>query len=327
MKILLVDVDSKIPNLALMKLSNHYKTKGDTVNLTKVGLGYYPSKSKKEIIVDATGYDKVLVSIIFHTNKKMVKIINCTDIEFGGVGYSLQKNLDPAIESLEPDYTIYPDNDTSYGFITRGCIRNCPFCVVPKKEGMIKLNDTISNIVKHKKVKFLDNNILAYKDHIKVFKELKEKKIKFQFNQGLDIRLLTDEISKLLSECKTQGDIFFAFDDIRLLSLVKTKYAMFRQYNAAWKAKFFIYCNKDMPLNEVIPRITWCKDNEALPYLMRDINCWTSENKRFYCDLAAWCNQPSIFKKYTFPDFMEARIKDKKIVKKHIGLYEANYEE
>jgi hypothetical protein len=56
MNILLVDVDSKIPNLALMKLSAWHKAKGNQVVLQKLGISGYPGK-KKPVTVDTTGYD------------------------------------------------------------------------------------------------------------------------------------------------------------------------------------------------------------------------------------------------------------------------------
>ena len=117
------------------------------------------------------------------------------------------------IEKLAPDYSVYPDNDTSYGFITRGCIRNCGFCYVPKKEGNIKKVCDIDQIVRHKKVEFLDNNILAYPTHKVILQELIDKKIKCSLNQGLDIRLIDRENSTLLSKLRYMGCYIFAFDD------------------------------------------------------------------------------------------------------------------
>ncbi len=66
-----------------------------------------------------------------------------------------------------------------------------------------------------------------------------------------------------------------------------------------------------MPIQDTVKRIKWCKQNKVLPYLMRDKNCWASKNKEFYNNLAAYCNQPSIFKKMDFnKDFIEKRTKN-----------------
>jgi len=321
-KILLVDVDSKIPNMALMKLSTYYKSKGYQVDLKKLNYSYYP-KERNVALIDGTDYDKVFISIIFRLNKNVVRVIGCNDITFGGVGYSLDNKLNQEIEDLQLDYSIYPENDTSYGFITRGCIRNCYFCVVPKKEGMIHQVNNIDNIVKHKKVKFLDNNILAFKNHIEILKELKAKNIKCQFNQGLDIRLVTEENAKLLSELNYLGEYYFAFDSIKDKAIIEFKLGILRKYiKKDWKIKMFLYCHPDMDIKEeVVFRVNWCKENKILPYFMRDESCWDSKHREFYIDLASYCNQVSLFKKMEFKDYIVRRTKNKERQQNSIKLY------
>ena len=319
-KILLIDADSSIPNLALMKISTYHKCKNDDVNFVRLNLSYYPHKKYKTI--DAKDYDVVYVSIIFTTNKDKVNVINCDNINYGGTGFNIIKKLPECMERQELDYSIYPDNDTSYGFITRGCIRNCYFCFVPKKEGKLYKENNWEDIVKHKKVKFMDNNFLAYSEHKQVLSELRDNKIKFQFNQGLDARLLDDENSKLLSECNYMGEYFFAFDDVRNEKIISEKITLFKKYvQKDWKIKLFIYCHPDMNIqNDVLYRIKWCKDRKILPYFMRDISCWDSDNRDLYIDLAAYCNQPSLFKKLTFEEFIYKRTKNKERINDDLKL-------
>ena len=50
MKILLVDVDSKIPNLALMKISTYHKNQNDTVDIIRLNFDGYPTKKKMKIV-------------------------------------------------------------------------------------------------------------------------------------------------------------------------------------------------------------------------------------------------------------------------------------
>lgn len=319
--ILLVDVDSKIPNLALMKISNHYKEYGYEVELQRLNYSYYP-KERNCVIINADIYEKVFVSVIFPINKKVVKVLNCDDVHFGGSGYNLDVELDPIIDFSDEDYSLYDEKETSYGFLTRGCIRNCAFCFVPKKEGKLRKYRDVKDIVKHKKAKFMDNNILAYDKADKILQELVDMKLKCQFNQGLDIRLLTEKKSELLSKMNYWGEYFFAFDDIRYEKIIQEKYDLFRKHVPKdWKVKFFIYCNANMPIKDVVYRVNWCKENKALPYLMRDINCWESQNKEFYIDLCAYCNQPSIFKKMTFEEFMEKRTNNLLRRKESINKY------
>jgi len=307
LKILLVDVDSKIPNLALMKISTYHKGFNNDVDIIKLGFDGYPTH-KKEKIVDATDYDRVYASCIFTVNKDYFKIINCDYIKIGGTGVDLNYNLPDFVDSLEEDYSLYPENNDSYGFITRGCIRNCYFCFVPKKEGKLVEYRNWQNITKHKNTYFLDNNFLAYNNHKKVLQELVDNKIHFQFNQGLDIRLIDEENAKLFSETKYIGEFIFAFDDIKYEKMVEKGLNIFKKYNERdWNTKFFVYCHPDMPLHDIIYRIEWLRNHKALPYIMRDKACWESENNEFYVDLAAYCNQPNIFKKMDWKEFLNKR--------------------
>lgn len=204
MKILLVNVDSRW-NMAIRKMYNYYRKEHD-VEMVDLKFSGYPHKRTK--VIDGTGYDKVFVSNIFDINKDRVSIINCPDVQFGGIGSNNPHlQLPCEIEMTDPFY--YPDEDTSYGFITRGCIRNCWFCKVPKFEGKLKEYNTVESVVKHKKVKFLDNNILAYPDHMKVFQWLLDHPdIKCEFNQGLDFRLVNDENLDALSRLNYMGKHF-----------------------------------------------------------------------------------------------------------------------
>ena len=172
MKILLVNVDSRW-NTAIRKMFNYYKQKHEA-EMIDLGFSGYPHKRTK--IIDGAGYDKVFVSNIFDINKDRVTVKNCVDVQFGGIGSNNPHlQLPWEIEMTDPFY--YPDEDTSYGFITRGCIRNCWFCKVPKYEGKLKEYNTVESIVKHKKVKFLDNkdfliDYTAYCNQAGMFKNL-----------------------------------------------------------------------------------------------------------------------------------------------------------
>ena len=120
MNIGLLAVDSNYPNLALMKLSAAHKANGDNVDW------YNPFDT----------YDIVYLSKIFSfTNDYQYPIVNAQLVKRGGTGYDYTTTLPVEIDSLQPDYSLYPsiDNRTAYGFLTRGCIRHCKWCIVPKK--------------------------------------------------------------------------------------------------------------------------------------------------------------------------------------------------
>lgn len=283
----------------------NYFSKLHEVDMIDLNLDGYPNRKIEK--VDATRYDKVYVSNIFEINQDRFKIIGCSDVVYGGIGsINPLLKLEPEIENTDPFY--HDHEDTSYGFITRGCIRNCWFCKVPKYEGKLQVYNKIEDIVKHKKVKFLDNNILAYDKHMEAFNYLIDRNVRCEFNQGLDFRLITEENAEALSKLNYMGEYIFAFDDAKYEPLLEKKLEIIKKYiPKQWKLKFYIYQSKDMQISELIRRVEWCREKKCLPYVMRDINCWEAEEKNFYIDYAAYCNQPSFFKKMNFEDFLIKR--------------------
>jgi len=125
------------------------------------------------------------------------------------------------IEDLVPDYNILDQIDYSYSVIdayflyaSRGCIRKCKFCGVPKLEGPQRDSGSITDIVQNIEALYgtkrdmilMDNNVVAssrYKEIINEIVDLgfeKDARIKnstgklvqrrVDFNQGIDARIL-----------------------------------------------------------------------------------------------------------------------------------------
>jgi len=328
-KILLVDVDSSIPNLALMKLSSYYKQKGYEICLINFNYAGFKQQEKK-IVIDAEEYSKVFVSTIFTVNKDAVRVKNCKDVTFGGTGYDLTVKLPDEVECMEPDFSLYPDNDECIGFTSRGCIRNCDFCFVRRKEGLLHKYDDWRKIVATankyglKKIRFLDNNFLANPDCEKTMQEIIEAKINCSFNEGLDFRLIDDNKAKLLSQLRYYPtEYIFAFDNIAYKPLIIEKYKILKKYiTRDWGIKFYCYVNANMPIKDTTERIEWCRDNKALCFIMRDVNCNSGEYREFYSDVATYCQNIAYFKLFTFSQFMKVHHKNNpERMMKHILFY------
>lgn len=159
MKVLLFQLDGKMPNIALMRIAAHHRAHGDDVELRWGG------NPRRELWDNP---DRVYGSAIFEKSRESVEILRC---EFpqaivGGTGVSADNSLEAVgIDGLEQDYSVYPYFRQSIGFTQRGCRLRCPFCVVPKKEGKMRGERTIPEIWRGepwpREVVLLDNDFLV----------------------------------------------------------------------------------------------------------------------------------------------------------------------
>jgi len=223
----LIDFDGKIVNLALMKLSTYYKSKGYEVVLNPMS----PS-----------GLAKVHCSVLFEKNREKADKLRSLfpKIEFGGTGWDLTTTLPPEIEECRPDYDLYQAEDiyrrlsgimtkekkwekantivnAGIGFTTRGCVRtNCGFCVVPQKEGSLRHVAEIAELINPRSnvLILLDNNLTADKNCIEKLREIRDRGLVVDITQGIDIRTMTPEIAKALSEVKHLRSIHYAWDQM-----------------------------------------------------------------------------------------------------------------
>ena len=152
--------------------------------------------------------DKVYISCIFSDNlphtRGIPKYYPDSDVKIGGPALGYPNALPEEMEHIMPDYSLYPDMDYSMGFTTRGCIRSCPFCIVPQIEGSFRHyeNPELFCNPDFDKVILLDNNLLASRFLMEDLKWIKDQGLKVCFNQGLDARLVTEDIANQLVEMK-----------------------------------------------------------------------------------------------------------------------------
>lgn len=202
MKVGLIQADGKYPNLALMKLSAWHKAQGDDVWM------YQP--------IDGQEYDRVYMSKVFDFTPDFAYDIRATEIIKGGTAYDMKATLPERAEHTYPDYAAF-DCGYAMGFTSRGCIRNCPFCVVPKKEGKARAVADIYEFWRGQEyLRLLDNNLTALPEHfMRITGQIIKERVKVDFNQGLDLRLITADMAKQLAKVKLWKAIHFAFDNVK----------------------------------------------------------------------------------------------------------------
>ena len=278
---------------------------------------------RKRIVVDYTKYDTGYASVVFTKHKDLVDDF---PFEIGGTGFDLEKELPYEIEHLMPDYSLYPENEYSMGFTTRGCVRKCEFCFVPEKEGPIRYNADIKEFYNPnlKKIMLLDNNILAYSGYKKVFQQIRDADRPTCFKQGMDFRLLTDDKVDELLSIRYDREFIFAYDTMKIGPVIEKQMNKFRGRFKDWQLKFFVLVGYNTSLEDDVFRILYLKNNKCLPYVMRYQDCYTSKYKDFYTDLAAWCNQVWAFKAYSFEEFLFRRYSNLSRIKSSFRLWKEN---
>lgn len=336
--------NQRFPNLACLKLSGYNKSKGNKVTLK---LNYD----------DINHFDKVYISKVFLDTEIPEEVLKLPNVEYGGTGFFYDKAepLPHEIEHHAPDYHLYDEwvqeqldkgrkrkefeyyLDYSIGFTTRGCIRQCSFCV-NKNYKQASLHSPVSEFLDkdRKYICMLDDNVFACKDWKGVFEALNKTGKRFQYKQGLDERLLTDEKCETLFSSKWIGDYIFAFDNIKDKELIERKLKVIRKHTNK-VLKFYVFCgyNHDNPeqyseefwkmdIVDAFKRIKILMQNGCLPYIMRYKDYELSPYRGTYINLARWCNQPSFFKKKSYREFCLANGKNSSTVR-YMKEFEKNH--
>lgn len=289
MEIGLIDVDGhNFPNLALMKIAAFEKQCGNNVSF----------------VVPMFKYDRVYMSKIFDFTPDFETVVNTGELVKGGRAYDKAVKLPQDIEYIYPDYSLYKIKDTAYGYLTRGCPVGCEFCDVQNLEGNIsyKVADLESFWKGQKQIKLLDPNLLACKDKYELLQQLVDSKAYIDFNQGLDIRRMTDKAIELIMQMKIKM-IHFAWDTDKesekiLQGLKHFKLCTKIDYR---KTKVYVLVNYNTDFEFDLYRIYKLKEIGYDPYVM--IYDKASATMR-YKHLARWVNNRFIFRSCeTFADY------------------------
>lgn len=294
MNVALLAVDSNYPNLALMKVSAWHKSQGDTVEW------YNPFDT----------YDRLYMAKVFSFTPDYAYVIANVrgEVVRGGTGYDVRSSLPGEMDRLQPDYSLYPtvDRRTSYGFLTRGCPNRCRWCVVPQKEGGIRPYMDVDDITLHGARPYavlMDNNVLACDYGLSQLEKIAERGYHVDFNQGLDARLVTLDVARLLARVKWIKRIRFGCDTPAQIAECERAMSLIRQ--TGYKGEFFLYCIL-IDFAESYHRLSyWRKYKYVLPHAQpyRDLNNPHQRIPQWQKDMAHWVDRKELYRSCDFKDF------------------------
>lgn len=295
----LIDIDGKLPNLALMKISSFYKAAGEQVEFVQPG----------------RKYEKIFASCLFTWSRpKAEKILKIyPHAEVGGTGWDLHKVLPDEIEACRPDYELYTVDDilprikggiatkeskikkaetivnAGMGFTSRGCVRNCGFCFVPPKEGNFRQVAGIGELLNPKSnvLILMDNNLTADPDVIEKLHEIRDRGLTVDISQGIDVRLLTPEIAQALSEVKHLRSLHYAWDLMSFEKQVLEGIELLLKYVKAWRHMCFILTGYNTTFEEDMHRFRRLNEIGIKAYVMPYNLQYPS--KKHHC-FAGWVN-------------------------------------
>lgn len=311
MKIGLIDVDGhNYPNLPLMKISAYHKQQNDIVTW------YNP--------ITSGHMDIVYISKVFSFTPDYPYYIDADKIFKAGTGYCIitindeeifikckDYILPGQIEHIYPDYSIYPkySHDKAYGFLTRGCPRKCEFCHVGAKEGYCshKVADLTEFWQGQKYITLMDPNILACNDAMDLLEQLKDSHAWIDFNQGLDIRMMSEDKANLIKQLKVKT-IHFAWDNYDDKQVLPKLKEFRRMVDFNWRNMVvYVLTNFNTTMEQDLDRVYTLLDLGYNPYIMI-YNKHNLPRHSRYKDLQRWVNNKIIFNAVdNFNDYMNMR--------------------
>lgn len=240
-----------------------------------------------EIVKGGTGY--------------AIKVVNGKEV----FDSSVHANLPDNIEHLYPDYSLYPQyDDTSYGFLTRGCCNACGFCIVSPKEG--RCSRQVAELdefhLGQKSIKLLDPNLLACRERDRLLQQLQDSKAYIDFTQGLDARFIDDRIVNYLNNMKIKA-IHFAFDFMKNEKAILRGLDCFsRNYHKSLSTvNCYVLTNYDTTPEEDWYRVRKLRELGFHP----DVRIYQKGTQsQFLTDLARWSNNRLLYKSTDFEDYV-----------------------
>lgn len=246
MKIGLINIEPNIQNTAYMQIAYHHRENGDTVRLLS------PDR-------DLDQYDKLYCSSLFtFTDKSGVP----PEAVCGGTGFDLTTKLP---FDCDLDYSLYPECDCSYVWFSRGCIRNCGFCVVKRKEGMLRPVTPKNLNPESKYIQVQDNNFFANPEWKKAIWQIWDWGQPVDF-QGVDIRLLTPDMCSCLRYTRHHKQLKIAWDNPKqdLISRIRNLLG----YVSPSKVMCYVLIGHKSTVEQDLYRIEELRKLKISPYVM-----------------------------------------------------------
>lgn len=293
-KIGLIDVDGhNFPNFALMRIAGWHRTQGHHVEWANPLAG---------------GYDRVYQSKIFTFTPDAPPYDYGCQIIKGGTGYDIRSRLAPEIEaSTAMDYSLYPQYEYSVQFFSRGCIRNCPFCLVHDKEGAIQPVQPVELNPRGKHIEILDNNFFANPQWRSAVQWIKNTGQPVNL-RGVDIRIMNDEQMHTLNTMRLvrSGHICIAWDMPQ--TDLTDQLRMLLRHIKPWKLRCYILVGYNSTPEQDLYRLYRLRELNILPHVQpyRDYDN-QRQPTQYEKDLAHWVNRPVYFKSCRFEDFSPRR--------------------
>ena len=275
MKVGIINIEPKIVNTAYMQISAYHKSRGDVVEW------WSPLMHRSYAVIYCS-------SIFDFTDKTEVP----GDAVCGGTGFDVNSRLSKVIERADYDYSIYPKCETSYLWFSRGCIRRCPWCVVPQKEGAIRPVEPKNLNPKGEYVTVCDNNFFANPKWPSAIETLNQIGRPVDIQQGLDARLLDKGKCHALNKLRTykRKRIKIAWDDPGFDMLPYMKNIL--RYIPAWKLMCYVLIGYDSSEEQDLYRVDCLRQLGIDPFVMP-----YDKNDLYQRSFARWCNVKSIFAK------------------------------
>lgn len=280
----LYQVDGKWPNLALMHLGGWLRERGERV--LRIG----PLEQE----MCATVY---AAKVFQATEAGYVR----DDAIRGGTGWTDWRSLPPLPDEAEHSYPAYDLFDTTYamGYLTRGCIRKCPFCFVPDKEGLVHHHAHLSEWWRgQKRIRLLDPNITAHPDVLSYLDELAQSRALVDISQGIDARLITPEIAAALAKIRHEKQLHSAWD---MMGQERAVLAGLETLVAAMpkgKVMAYVLIGYNTTPEEDLYRVMKLREIGVDPFVMA-YNRGETYQKRF----ARWVNHKAIFKTIAWEEY------------------------